>query len=175
MRTLTLALALLVVTGCTGDGPISPPLEVDAALAKVGIKPAPSLDNTIDYVFVAHLGVVDAEGRLLVWEADIDGDVEGQMKWWFVLGGGPPNMPEAAHVAHYEGRWEIWSGGEIVLAGHSAGTTAQPKGKDGIWRGAGKVTETAAGYEGWMGSPIFEGGNVNWDFPFSGQGIFRVN
>ena len=66
MRTVTLSLALLLLIGCSGDGPTQPPLEVDAALAKVGSKPAPSLKNTIEYVFVGHLGIVRlAAGKTL--------------------------------------------------------------------------------------------------------------
>jgi hypothetical protein len=48
-------------------------------------------------------------------------------------------------------------------------------GEDGIWRGNGKVTEASAGFEGWPDRPIKEGGNVNFDFPYSGAGFFRVN
>ena len=158
---LMLALTLMLAFGSV--------MEVNAA------KPAPSLSNTIDYVFVGHLGIFDAEGRLLVWEATISGDIEGVMKYWFYLGGGPPNMPASAHVSFYETRWEIWDGSDLLLAGESAGTTAQPPGKDGIWRGEGIVTEVSAGYEDWLGRQIFEAGNVNWTFPYSGSGIFRVN
>lgn len=175
MRKLVLLPALVLALGCSGEGPLEPSVERDPLLAMAGVKAVPALHNTIDYVFTAHLGIFDSEGRRQVWEASISGDIEGEMKWWFVSDGGPPNMPDAAHVAHYEGRWEIWDGGDLLLAGQSAGTTAQPKDKDGIWRGAGVVTEAGAGYEAWIGRRIFEGGNVNWVFPFSGQGIFRIN
>ena len=174
MRKLVLLPALALALGCADSALLEPSLEVEPDLAVVR-KPAPSLDNTITYTFTGHLGTFDAQGRLLVWIGDIQGDIEGQMKWWFVLGGGPPNMPDAAHVGHYEARWEIWDGGDLLLAGNSAGTTAQPKGKDGIWRGKGVVTEVSAGFEGWDGRPMFEGGNVNWTFPYSGQGMFKIN
>ncbi len=168
-------LALLVVTGllagCTdalvNDGPDS-----EAVAAK---KPAPQLTGAISYVFAGHLGILDDEGRLLAWDATITGDIEGSMKWWFVLGAGPPNFPEAAHVGFYKARWEIWDGETLLLAGKSSGTTAQPKGKDGIWRGNGVVTEAGPGYEEWIGRRILEGGNVNFDFPYSGTGEFSVN
>ena len=39
----------------------------------------------------------------------------------------------------------------------------------------GVVTEAGDGFEGWLGRRIFEGGNVNFDFPYSGQGFFRIN
>ncbi len=141
-------------------------------------KPAPSLTGTIDYWLVAHLGQLDAEGRLLVWDADIDiGDIiGGTAKWWFVPAGGPPNMPDAAHVSFYEARWEIFdSGGNLVLAGESAGVTAKPTGKDGIWTGNGKVTEAYGDFADWDGRRVYEAGNVNWVFPYSGSGIFRIN
>ncbi len=156
-----LALALLLVLG--------------TVMADNAAKPAPSLRCTIDYVFVGHLGVTDAEGRLLVWEGNIHGDIEGQILYWFVPAGGPPNMPDWAHVSFYEARWEIWDGEVLLLAGDSAGTTASPPGKDGIWRGNGIVTEAYGEFEDWIGRQTYEGGNVNWDFPYSGEGIFRIN
>lgn len=141
----------------------------------VNSKTAPSLKCTIEYVFVGHLGIFDTDGRLLVWEAEIHGDIEGTMKWWFVLGGGPPNMPDEAHSSFYEARWEIWSGSDLLLAGESAGQTATPADKDGIWNGHGMVTETSPKYEPWNGRRIKEGGNVNFIFPYSGEGTFRIN
>ncbi len=140
-------------------------------------KSAPSLTGTINYWLVAHLGQFDAEGRLLVWEGTITGDIEGVMKWWFVLGGGPPNMPGTAHVSFYEARWEIFdSAGDLVLAGESAGVTARPPGKDGIWTGNGKVTEAYGDFEDWNGRQSYESGSVIWaPFPFYGTGIFRIN
>lgn len=160
-----LALVLMLVLGTVL-------VDHDVAMAK---KPAPSLISTIDYVFVGHLGTFDAEGRLLVWEGNIHGDIEGQILYWFVLGGGPPNMPDQAHVLFYEARWEIWDGGTLLLAGESAGTTATPLGKDGIWRGQGIVTEAYGDFEDWIGRQMYEGGNVNWTFPYSGSGIFTIN
>ncbi len=134
------------------------------------------LTGTIDYWFVGHLGELDGEGRLLVWEATISGDINGEMLWWFVLGGGPPNMPDPPHVSFYEARWEIFdSGDNLLLAGDSAGVTARPRGKDGIWNGHGKVTEAHGVFADWDGRHVSEGGNVNWTFPFSGEGIFRIN
>ena len=145
-------------------------------------KPAPSLTSTIDYWFVGHLGITDPEERLLVWEGTISGDIEGVMLWWFVLGGGPPNMPDAAHVSFYEARGEIWDdnplinpGANLLLAVESSGVTAKPPGKDGIWNGHGIVTEAYGAFTGWDGRQVYETGNVNWDFPYSGTGIYRIN
>jgi len=47
--------------------------------------------------------------------------------------------------------------------------------KDGIWRGNGVVTEAYGAFEDWNGRRTFEGGPVNWTFPFSGEGMFRIN
>jgi len=138
-------------------------------------KPAPSLTGTMEYDFVGHLGELDDEGRLLVWEGTITGDIEGTLKSWFVSGGGPPNMPDTAHVLLYESRWEIWDGDDLLMAGDEAGTTATPPGKDGIWRGNGIVTEASEEFEDWIGRQTYAAGNVNWDFPYSGSGIMRIN
>ncbi len=160
-----LALALMLVLGTIL-------VDHDAVWAK---KPAPSLTSTIDYWLVAPLGETDGEGRLLVWDGTISGDIEGEIKYWFYPEGGPPNMPETAQVLFYEARWEIWDGGDLLLAGESAGQTATPPGKDGIWRGKGIVTEANGDFADWIGRQTYEGGNVNWDFPWSGSGIFRIN
>ena len=164
-----LALVLMLVLGTVL-------VDHDVAWAK---KPAPSLLSTIDYVFVGHLGTVDGEGRLLVWDGTISGDIEGKIKYWFYPA---PIMPVTAHVSFYEARWEIFDGDDnLLLAGESAGTTAlnlvepRPDGKDGIWRGNGIVTEASEEYMDWIGRQTYEGGNVNWTFPFSGSGIFRIN
>ena len=147
------------------------------------IKPAPSLTGTITYDFAAHLGIFDVEGRLLCWEGNISGDIEGVTLWWFDLTG----SRDTGLVKHYIARWEIWSddplenSGEAVLllAGDSAGTTTVPPGKDGIWRGKGIVTEASAGFEDWIGRQTYEGGSVTWVIPgvlpLGGEGIFRIN
>jgi len=156
-----LTLALLLVLGTVLADDVAP-------------KPAPSLKCTITYNFVGHLGTFDAEGRLLVWDGEIHGDIEGRILWWFVLDGGPP-MPDTAHVSFYEARWEILDGDDLLLAGDSSGTTARPPEKDGIWRGNGIVTEAYGEFADWNGRQTYEAGNVNWDFPYSGSGIFRIN
>ncbi len=157
-----LALALLLVLGTV--------LADDGAQ-----KPAPSLICAIDYEFVGHLQQIpddlDEEGRLLVWDGEIHGDIEGRILWWFDLTG----SLETGKVSHYVARWEIYVADNLVLAGDSCGTTASPPKKDGIWRGEGIVTEAYGEFEDWIGRHSYEGGNVNWDFPYSGEGIFRIN
>ncbi|MFC1786070.1 hypothetical protein ACFLZA_01740 [Candidatus Neomarinimicrobiota bacterium] len=174
---LTILMLVVFMVGCENSiNPIEPQTQNDNEGISLAKKPAPSLRCTIEYVFVGHLGIPpDAEGRNLIWDGVIHGDIEGQILWWFVPDGGPPNMPPTAHVGFYEARWEIWDGVDLLLAGESGGTTAQPKGKDGIWRGNGIVTEVSDGFEDWDGRHTYEGGNVNWDFPYSGEGIFRIN
>jgi len=160
-KRLVIALALILLLIPTG-----------MALAE---KPVPSLNCTIDYVFVGHLEIIE-DGRLLVWEGDIHGDIEGQILYWFVPDGGPPNMPDSSKATHYEARWEIFdSAGILVLAGDSSGVTASPPDKDGIWNGHGKVTVANGEFEDWIGRQTREAGSVIWDFPFSGSGTFRIN
>jgi len=158
-----LTLALLLVLGTV--------LADDAAL-----KPAPSLTCTITYNFAGHLGIFDDEGRLLAWDGEIHGDIEGVILWWFDLTG----SKDTGLVKHYVARWEIYDlADNLLLAGDSAGTTAVPPGKDGIWRGNGIVTEASAGFEDWIGRQTYECGSVTWVIPgvlpLGGEGIFRIN
>jgi len=44
----------------------------------------PPLASEVVYQYVGHLEEVDDQGRLLVWQATIKGDVTGELKWWFV-------------------------------------------------------------------------------------------
>lgn len=134
------------------------------------------LTSQIDYRFVGHLGEFDAEGRLLVWEADISGDFTGTGKWWF----GPPPATteyEGGRVAYYVGRWEIFdSAGHLVLAGESAGKTVTSDGEEvGMWDGHGVVTEASKGFNNLKGRHVYETGPVVWDFPYYGTGIFVIH
>ncbi len=157
-----LALALLLVLG--------------TVLADDAEKPAPSLTCTITYDFAGHLGIFDAEGRLLGWDGEIHGDIEGVILWWFVLTG----SKDTGLVKHYVARWEIYDlADNLLLAGDSAGTTTVPPGMDGIWRGNGIVTEAYGEFEDWIGRQTYEGGSVTWAIPgllpLDGEGIFRIN
>ena len=146
-------------------------------------KPAPSLTCAITYDFAAHLGIFDDEGRLLAWDGEIHGDIEGVILWWFDLAG----SWTSGQVSHYVARWEIWSDDPFVenseavllLAGHSAGTTAKPPGKDGIWRGNGIVTYASDGFQDWAGRQEYEAGSVTWVIPgllpLDGEGTLRIN
>jgi uncharacterized protein (TIGR02246 family) len=158
-------LALLLVIGAVWAG--------DPAIGDQ--EPAPSLRCEITYNFVGHLGQIDDEERLLVWDGKIHGDIEGVILWWFDL----TRKQVIGQVSHYATRWEIWDlADNLLLAGDSAGTTRVPPGEDGIWRGRGKVTEAGAGFEDWLGREIYEGGSVTWDEtgnPIDGAGAFRIN
>ena len=158
-----LAVVLLVVLGAV--------LADDAIDAQ---KPSSAIICTITCDFVGHLGTVDDEGRLLAWDGEIHGDIEGVILWWFDL----THSRRIEQVSYYAARWEIFDlADNLLLAGDSAGTTAVPPGKDGIWRGKGIVTEASAGFEDWIGRQVYEGGNVTWDEagnPKDGEGTFRI-
>ena len=187
MRKLILLPILALAMACTDSALLEPPVEREIDLAVAAKKTAPTLQNTIDFDLAVIHGIPDdAEGRVLVWLADISGDINGKVAWWFVPPWGPPSP--SANVSFYEARWEIWEtctpikGTELdcsnlLLAGNSSGTTAQARRqeKDGIWRGNGVVTEAYGDFAGWNGRRIFEGGNVDWAFPYSGEGKFRIN
>ena len=49
-----------------------------------GDSPWELLASEVVYQYVGHLKEVDDQGRLLVGEATIKGDVTGELKWWFV-------------------------------------------------------------------------------------------
>jgi len=142
---------------------------------------AKRLTGQIDYQFVGHLGMTDDEGRKLIWEGTIEGDITGTMKWWF----GPSPAPGVEYlggkVGYYAGRWEIWDleGKKLLLAGESAGKTVTPVTPDGqldgMWDGHGVVTEACRGFNRLRGRRIYETGPVIWaPFPFYGTGIFVI-
>jgi hypothetical protein len=51
------------------------------AMAGIEVGPDKQLTGKIDYWFVGYRQQTDAAGRLLVWEATIEGDLQGKMKW----------------------------------------------------------------------------------------------
>ena len=72
-------------------------LVLGTVLADDAKKPAPSLTCTITYDFVGHLGEFDPEGRLLVWDGEIHGDIEGVILWWFDM----DRFVSTGLVSHY--------------------------------------------------------------------------
>jgi hypothetical protein len=141
--------------------------------------PKGRLTSQIDYRFVGHLEQLDDEGRLLVWEGTIEGDLTGEMKWWFV---NPSPVSGSTYmggqVNFYVARWEIWDGEELLLVGESAGKTVFPDGADGMWDGHGVVTETSGEFNALDGRKVYETGPVivGPDPPvsFSGTGLFLI-
>lgn len=137
------------------------------------------LAGEINYRFVGHLEQVDEKGRLLVWEAEVAGDIQGTMKWWFV---NPPPSAEIDYsdgrLTFYAARWELWNDEQLLLAGVSAGKTSFRDGADGIWDGHGRVTEASGKYESLRGRSVYETGPVilGSDPPktLTGTGVFLV-
>ncbi len=121
------------------------------------------LTSRIDYWYYAGPPIFDDEGRKLVWESTISGEITGTMKWWFVLPAPAKSPPyEGGTVSYYAARWEIWddTGTVLLLAGESAGKTVFPTGEDGMWDGHGIVTEAHGWYNPLKGSRIYETGPV---------------
>ena len=86
------------------------------ALAENDAIPAERLTAKIDYWYVRHLGQTDDKDRLLVWEATVEGDLNGRMKWWFVS---PPPasriMYTGGRLTFYAARWELWVDEDLLL------------------------------------------------------------
>lgn len=147
--------------------------------ATAAAQDVPQLTGEISYWFVGHRQQLDDEGRLLVWEATIEGDVKGEMKWWF---SNPPPVAELAYsggrLSFYAARWEMWVEDELVLAGESAGKTDFRDGMDGIWDGHGRVTRASGDYQALLGRTVYETGPVilGSDPPvsFTGTGLFLI-
>ena len=147
--------------------------------AEEGSAPREPLASEIVYQFVGHLEEVDDQGRLLVWQATIKGDVTGELKWWFVQPSPVSSTPYAGgRVNYYAARWEIRVDGELVLAGESAGKTVWPDGADGIWDGHGIVMEARGDFGPLKGHNTYETGPVikgsNPPVSFSGTGMFVI-
>lgn len=141
--------------------------------------PNGQLVNKIDYELMAHLGIFDEEGRLLVWEGNISGDLNGYMKWWVVVPGTVPRYTfDNGEIAYYTARFEFYNDmDELMLAGESSGKTvfpADPDG-DGIWDGAGVVTEAKGRYAPLKGRKIYETGPViNGEGLPHGEGMWTI-
>jgi hypothetical protein len=149
------------------------------ALAQDSVPSSEQLTGKIDYQYVGHLRQKDDAGRVLVWEATIEGDVTGNMKWWFVIPSPvSPVKHEGGLTTFYLARWELWVDGELLLAGESAGKTVYPNGADGIWDGHGRVTEGAGKYSALVGRAVYETGPVflGQEPPktYAGTGMFRI-
>jgi hypothetical protein len=137
------------------------------------------LTGEIKYRFVGHLEQVDEKGLLLVWEAQVAGDIQGTMKWWFV---NPPPVSDTVYaggrLSFYTARWELWYEEGLLLAGVSAGKTDFRDGADGIWDGHGRVTEARGKYESLKGRSVYESGPVilgsEPPATLTGTGVFLI-
>ena len=140
---------------------------------------AEQLNSTIDYRFVGHRQQVDAAQRVLTWVATIEGALNGAMNYWCTQQPPAPSTETAHTVIHfYAGRWEIFDGDALLLAGESAGRTVFPAGGDGIWDGHGVVLETGSELAALLGRRSYETGPVlRGDNPpqsFHGRGLFSI-
>ncbi len=154
-------------------------------LSAAGIAALPALAadlplrSHIDYRFVAHLEQRDDAGRTLVWEATVQGELAGTLKWWFET---PPPASETAfaggRVTYYAARWELWQNEELAMAGESTGKTDFRDGVDGMWDGHGRVTEANGKYADLNGRAVYESGPVllgaEPPITFTGAGVFVV-
>jgi len=166
--------SVLIFFGCQKDNPTSPELnQSDQTPIFLAKKPAPSLNCTTEYDFAGHLGIFDAEGRLLGWIGEIHGDIEGVIKWWMVV-----PMNTTGQASHFEARFEIWKDGELLLAGDEEGKTNVRHEKNTVWQANGIVTEASQKFEEWIGRQVHESGHFTWadsGLPDHGEGTFRVN
>ena len=140
--------------------------------------PMKQLTCQIDYWLSPNFGELDDEGRKLVWEGTISGDINGTMKWWFGEKPAPNIVYQGGKVGFYQGRWEIWEGEKLLLAGDSAGKTVTPEGSDGMWDGHGIVRKAHRGLWRLLGRRMYETGPVMRDSPQSppyGTGIFVIH
>jgi hypothetical protein len=149
--------------------------------ASVGLGLTP-LRCQIVYDHVGALGETDDEGRLLVWEGNITGDITGTVKWWFYQPApAAPAVFQGGRAVFYGARWEIWDGDKLLLAGESAGKTVIPfaadgtsRTGDGIWDGKGVVTEARGRLRMLKGRHIYETGSVVFPAPLQGAGLFLI-
>jgi hypothetical protein len=158
-------------------------LAVILALLPAGIAQAKTpLRATTAYEFVAPLGIVDGEGRALIWQGTIAGDINGVIKWW-----APPEDKVTGQALHYTLRMEVWSSDEslLLLAADQSGSTTVRHGKNSNWRETGVVTEASEEFAMWLGRRVYESGTFTWQvidtpggpltIPEAGTSIFRIN
>ncbi len=134
------------------------------------------LNCTTEYWFVGHLGIFDAEGRLLCWNGTVSGDINGDVFWWmYIL---DKKCPQVTHFA--DDIWEILDSetGEPLLRGDEHGTTTIRHGKNSVWRSNGIVTGASDDFVDWIGCRVHQEGHFTWfapGIPDHGTGTFRVN
>ena len=171
IKAVSVLTSLLLVLSMTVAG--------TTAFAGDNAVPDGRLTSQIDYEFVGHHNIWDEEGRLLVWQGTIEGDIAGEMRWWFEIPSpviAPPYT--GGRAAFYAARWEIWNAGELLLAGDSAGKTVFPDAADGFWDGHGVVTKAGRRFNALKGRKIYETGPVilglNPPLTYTGTGMFLI-
>ncbi len=133
----------------------------------------------ITYTFV---GAPDSQGRFILWEGNITGDIEGTIRWW----GDPFAFRYTGQASHYGSSWEIVDGdGNVLLAGEGSGTTTARHEKNSNWRANGVITEANGPFENWLGGHDHQSGHFTWQvvqtpdgpmtIPEAGAGTLRVN
>ena len=137
------------------------------------------LESQIEYRYVGHQEQTDDKGWLLVWEADISGDLTGTLRWWFAPEApAVPGLYSVGELAFYEARWQISQSDEVILSGESTGKTDFRSNADGVWDGHGLVTEASGEYESLVGRRIYETGTVligeEPPVSFEGNGLFVI-
>ena len=158
-------------------------LTVVMALLPAGIAQAKTpLNGSTAYEFVGHLGMIDADGRLLVWEGTTSGDIDGMIRWW-----AEPGDTFTGQAHHYSLRMEILdsTGTELLIAAAVKGSTTARHEKNSNWRENGVVIEASEEFEAWVGRHVHESGHFTWQvidtpdgpitLPKAGTSIFRIN
>ena len=160
--------------GCSDNNPSTPALnQSDQVTNTLDKKPAPTLNCTTVYSYMGNLGIVE-DGRLLGWEGEIHGDIEGVIQWWMA------SMVFTGQASHYTDRFVIWNASKTVklLVGDEAGTTTARHGKNSNWRTNGIVIEAYGDFEDWNGRMNHAEGHFTWTAsgdPDHGEGTFRIN
>ena len=163
--------AVMVVTSL----PSCAPADVEPGRAD----PPDPLSSQIEYRFVRARASLRDGGWLLARVDPIQGDLEGEVRWWFEEPNPVPDLAtDGGSFAYYEAKWEVRMEGAAVLSGRSAGKVVTRSGEDGVWDGHGVVTGASPAYGAWLGRSTYETGPVVFgetasDPPW-GRGLFVV-
>jgi hypothetical protein len=132
-----------------------------------------TLDGSTEYDFMGLDGTFEDEGRLLIWEGTITGEINGTIRWYTYI----QDMQYTGQASHYDLVWEIVDGDNVLMAGEDSGSTTARLGKNSNWRTNGIVTFANEDYLEWQGHHVHMGGNFTWaapGLPDEGAGYFFV-
>jgi len=129
-----------------------------------------TLDGSTEYHFMGEL----YEGKVLIWQGTIEGDIEGIIRWYL-----ESEMIPTGQASHYDVTWDIRDkdSGNMIMAGEDSGSTTARLGKNSNWRTNGIVTFANGDYSEWQGHHVHMGGNFTWaapGVPDEGAGYFFV-